>query len=600
MIREYCQMSSIPLTNSIFRPPKPAPYSSAVDVWSLGVVIYHLISATPPWTCSGDVISSAMCETIMKNPMPLGPLQSAGITKEGMDFLRELLDTDPNTRTTMERCLDHVWINVDDVYDMQLQPEAIPPELQSILEIDEQTEVLRDDNENDLEGSKLSKLSLHDINRQHASAHSDEDDSLQVEENTHGRQSKRFRREEEDVHSSSESDYGESSMPDIDEIIPPNNREQNRLYGEIGNSALRSSGVLDQDVRRALEVPLEESGPTRFTQLPVTTDVALLHRLEQFPAIHSPPPSTSAASSLLGAEAQIRQMNMASPEYGGSFPSTPADQASPRTDSQLSDSIGPGSKRASQAELFGNQQSTPKRTKLAESHRTSNRLSSAPHPSSSLSTARASSTQTPHTLGKLTTVPTCDITTTIPLLHRITTWGREPDPAKCNNTWPDNMDTRIPRIAFDITFWRAGIEREEAANQSTFNWLNIPEKEISTVITTRSSKGISVNGVRLVRQDDNGQNLFGVLRTGDVIVVWEKGGKKIAFEAEIGYGVCKGARAEGETFVVERDTYFFGKARAASAASVGVAAQGGGGDDVVVGNASSATNMAASTLRKAQ
>ena len=506
--------------------------------------------------------------------MPLEPLQSAGVSKEGIGFLRQMLEIDPNTRTTMQRCLNHAWIDVDDIYDMRLQPEPIPPELGSIQEDDEENDEMRDDDGNELEDSKLSQLSLHEQNREAAFEGSDEESSLQVEEISHGRQSKRFRREP-DIHSSSDSDYNAFPMPDANEI----GHGQNRLFGEIGNSALRSSGVFDQDAHRALGVPLQRRTdsprlPNDYHQSPVTTDDIAQHQLEHF---HPPPHSTSAASSLLGAEAQIGKINIASPQ---SISSIPADPASPWTNSQLSDSIGPGSKPASQTEAPGNQPSISRRTKVAESHRASTRQPPVRDPASARGTSStparaipsASSTQAiPPILGALSTVPASEITTTISLNHRITTWGREPDPVKCNNTWPDNMDSRIPRIAFDITFWRAGIERDEAANPTTFNWLSLPEKEISTVITTRSSKGISVNGVRLVRQDDNGQNLFGFLRTGDVVVVWEKGGKKIAFEVEIGYGVCKARRKEGETFVVERDTYFFGKARGAGAGASGAA-----------------------------
>jgi len=152
-------------------------------------------------------------------------------------------------------------------------------------------------------------------------------------------------------------------------------RAPGRLFGEIGSSALRSSGVFGQDAHAAVDTPMEGSHDDSVsasdtsamgysTESRVTSDEIAQHSL-QYPQVLPGP-----APSLLGTEALVDQMNMASPESGPSAPSVDSKPASPRTprSRELSPSTSAiaGSKRSSQ-EIQVNPIHTP--SKRAKSHR---------------------------------------------------------------------------------------------------------------------------------------------------------------------------------------------------------------------------------------
>lgn len=130
---------------------------------------------------------------------------------------------------------------------------------------------------------------------------------------------------------------GRRPLPDIVGPAAPD-----RLFGEIGSSALRSSGVLGQTANQALEVSLEgtsdeelEGGSfpeqglsdsasagnhavnTSRTERSATSEVAT-RRNSQTVQTASGPQHNSAAPSLLGAEALVDQLNMASPQSAAS------------------------------------------------------------------------------------------------------------------------------------------------------------------------------------------------------------------------------------------------------------------------------------------
>ena len=104
----------------------------------------------------------------------------------------------------------------------------------------------------------------------------------------------------------------------------------NRLFGEIGNSALASSGVLGHDAHMALEMQMEGSddGTSITTDRSHTSRV--VNNAHESRGIISEPAHGSAPS-LFGAEALVGQLNMASPV---SIPSAPLTPQTPRTREQ--------------------------------------------------------------------------------------------------------------------------------------------------------------------------------------------------------------------------------------------------------------------------
>lgn len=111
-------------------------------------------------------------------------------------------------------------------------------------------------------------------------------------------------------------------------------------------------------------------------------------------------------------------------------------------------------------------------------------------------------------LGQLTTLPNSIYKLTIPLTNGKTSFGRDPS---CTIVHPNPLDTRVPRLAFQI-FWQKRQEEEE----------EVP------LIRTNSSLYIRVNGV-LLKIGDQGK-----LCNGDIISVFENRHRLDGEEAEVG------------------------------------------------------------------
>lgn len=167
-------------------------------------------------------------------------------------------------------------------------------------------------------------------------------------------------------------------------------------------------------------------------------------------------------------------------------------------------------------------------------------------------------------LGTLTPLPGSAPSPTIKLVNRTTSFGRVPV-GDSQVVWPDPKDTRVPKFAFDIIFWRPGVDRDLKVNPK-LNWQAF--EDIAAIITTRTSQCIWVNGVGLRRGTDC--YMYGKIHTGDIITVFEpqagakltgKASESLKFKVEIKIGKSKVPRKEGQLFKVEVEKEHFEKAK---------------------------------------
>ncbi|KAI5968494.1 RAD53 [Candida theae] len=86
-------------------------YSSLVDIWSLGCLVYVLLTALVPFPGNSH---QKMFARIKKGEYQKTPLDSNQITKECQDFLRCCLQVDPERRMTAAEALKHEWLAGDD------------------------------------------------------------------------------------------------------------------------------------------------------------------------------------------------------------------------------------------------------------------------------------------------------------------------------------------------------------------------------------------------------------------------------------------------------------------------------------------------------
>jgi len=81
-------------------------YTEACDLWSMGVLTYVMLCGKPPfWGTESQHLRNAKAE---KYPMTGSPWDI--ISKEGKEFVRNLLKADPSKRMPIGQCVKHPWL----------------------------------------------------------------------------------------------------------------------------------------------------------------------------------------------------------------------------------------------------------------------------------------------------------------------------------------------------------------------------------------------------------------------------------------------------------------------------------------------------------
>ncbi|KAH7124152.1 hypothetical protein B0J11DRAFT_580894 [Dendryphion nanum] len=308
-------------------------YSSSVDIWSFAAVIWYALCGKPPFEGIADATGRAMYNNIMSTQLDATPLREKKVSEACIDLLFKMLQTDPSLRPTDRECLNHPWLK-----DGAVVPND--PVLQSIVEEDESEGA----------GEQLSQLSI----QEEVPESDDEfDDDLledaEFERLISNRQSKRIRvdplvprhhHRENTIDSSAEPSFHAehfASHDQVDESFKlmemPSNRP--RLFGEIGKSALQSSGILTVHANEALskETSSGEVLPDHVfpDQVALSSQDGTRDDLEAGKPSESQLQGIFSSPSLLGAESMVRDLNMASPHSPVSGAHSPIEPATPRT-----------------------------------------------------------------------------------------------------------------------------------------------------------------------------------------------------------------------------------------------------------------------------
>lgn len=529
-----------------------------------------------------------MLHTVMNNEVDFGKLRSAGVSDEGIDFVSGMLKHDPLARATEVDCLQHpwiAWVTNCKSNDLEMEGTMSPGAIQYDQE--------------EPDSSQLSQLSLTGNLGAYEIMDSDMEYQTDVDETADTRQSKRFKSSGE-VHGGKQrvlagDDNTNPTLPlpdgRVGSGLSPSKQKQKlkqkqaigttRLFGEIGTSALRSSADLGYDARAALDMPYQESRDPTATAKPIPTHslamkerhVSTITTATMAPtddALAQPPrplqhPQAGSAPSLLGAEAMVGQLNVASPELPPSTPS-PTTTATMDKSPPLSESAAARSQRSSQV-FPSTDESTPKRAKLNRPSGTGS-SSSAQRPQDSAhanihanpnSTAASTAHEAAENAalppprlprGILTSMPGSVVDTTIKLEERSTFYGRDPT---SHYRYMDMMDVRVPKNALDIIWWRPGLEAMVAEGT---DWRDV--EGLFALVHTRTNIHIRVNGVKLTKGKDCWN--YGRLHTGDIITVFgpdegdEPKGKLAEFlKFRCEFFVGPSATPRTEPFVVEQE-----------------------------------------------
>uniref|UniRef100_V9L516 Calcium/calmodulin-dependent protein kinase type 1B-like protein n=1 Tax=Callorhinchus milii TaxID=7868 RepID=V9L516_CALMI len=92
-------------------------YGKAVDCWSIGIISYILLCGYPPFYDEND---SELFKQILKAEFEFDSPYWDDISESAKDFIRHLLERDPEKRHSCQQALEHPWIVGDTALDKNI------------------------------------------------------------------------------------------------------------------------------------------------------------------------------------------------------------------------------------------------------------------------------------------------------------------------------------------------------------------------------------------------------------------------------------------------------------------------------------------------
>ncbi|KAF7546195.1 hypothetical protein G7Z17_g8597 [Cylindrodendrum hubeiense] len=85
-------------------------YNHAIDIWSLGGVLFYSMTGSPPYPVKGGISYSELLHKIMTSRLNITPLQRYGVSEQAVDFLCRMLQRRPENRATVAELDGHPWL----------------------------------------------------------------------------------------------------------------------------------------------------------------------------------------------------------------------------------------------------------------------------------------------------------------------------------------------------------------------------------------------------------------------------------------------------------------------------------------------------------
>ncbi len=82
-------------------------YNEKCDIWSVGVILYILLSGKPPFTGDTD---KEILEAVQLGVFSFTSNEWQAISAEAKDLVKQMLKYNPNERITALGALNHEWI----------------------------------------------------------------------------------------------------------------------------------------------------------------------------------------------------------------------------------------------------------------------------------------------------------------------------------------------------------------------------------------------------------------------------------------------------------------------------------------------------------
>mmetsp|Transcript_4118 Transcript_4118/g.4768 ORF Transcript_4118/g.4768 Transcript_4118/m.4768 type:complete len:473 (+) Transcript_4118:374-1792(+) len=87
-----------------------ACYTAAVDLWSVGVILFVILGAYHPFDPDGDASDAQLWENICKGEFDFNDPAWEPISAQAKDLIKKLIVIDPKRRFTTEQLLAHPWV----------------------------------------------------------------------------------------------------------------------------------------------------------------------------------------------------------------------------------------------------------------------------------------------------------------------------------------------------------------------------------------------------------------------------------------------------------------------------------------------------------
>ncbi|CZR54206.1 related to protein kinase RAD53 [Phialocephala subalpina] len=312
----------------------PQRYGHAVDIWSLAGVLFYAMCGSPPYPVKNGTSYQELLNQIMTQALDIRPLQLAGISENGIRFVKGMLHVRPEHRATIVELEQMSWLCGGDSLEVSMDEDEV--------------DMIGDGYDNSQIEEGTSQLSINPAQRREVNdsqeSHGNVSDLTDIQTDI----------QQPEIPSSFNTSEGFSNEEESFAFMQDHGNPTNgRLFGEVDVSALGSSGAIPLD---QLNLPLPSREHINFSQQSsyaesepenafpqVATDPRLLDpNLAVAMATNMPPPPPPAASptitnhpenddratrssSLLGAESMVGHLNMHSP----------ASAASPAADSPM-------------------------------------------------------------------------------------------------------------------------------------------------------------------------------------------------------------------------------------------------------------------------
>ncbi|KAI1133865.1 hypothetical protein F5Y05DRAFT_254282 [Hypoxylon sp. FL0543] len=88
-------------------------YDHAVDIWSLGGVLFYALTGRPPFPVKNGVTYTELLDHIIKTPVNVFPLSRYGVSPDAIHFLLRMIHVRPETRASISELQAHPWLDTE-------------------------------------------------------------------------------------------------------------------------------------------------------------------------------------------------------------------------------------------------------------------------------------------------------------------------------------------------------------------------------------------------------------------------------------------------------------------------------------------------------